>query len=116
MSPSLKVCLLFGLALMAVWHYMTSGKKRKNGSHHPEAPGPKPWPIIGSLHLMDGYKVGLFKSTHKVFVAGMRAISKVKANKNLCPKTMMLDIGQKALFHGNLAPFLNEAERIVNTN
>ena len=100
MSPSLKVCLLFGLALMAVWHYMTSGKKRKNGSHHPEAPGPKPWPIIGSLHLMDGYKVGLLKSTH-IFVAGIRAISKVKANKNLCPKTIMLDIDVLS----NLAPF-----------
>ena len=23
----------------------------------PQAPGPKPWPILGSLHLMDGFRV-----------------------------------------------------------
>ena len=24
----------------------------------PTAPGPRPWPILGSLHLMNGYRVG----------------------------------------------------------
>ena len=23
----------------------------------PEAPGPSPWPVLGSLHLMDGFRV-----------------------------------------------------------
>lgn len=31
----------------------------KNAAQMPTAPGPKPWPILGSLHLMDGYRVRL---------------------------------------------------------
>ena len=23
----------------------------------PDAPGPNPWPVLGSLHLMDGFRV-----------------------------------------------------------
>lgn len=30
----------------------------------PAAPGPSPWPVLGSLHLMDGYRV-ISKSTLK---------------------------------------------------
>ena len=34
-----------------------------------EAPGPKPWPIIGSLHLMDGYKIpyAAFTAISKIY-------------------------------------------------
>ena len=28
----------------------------------PEAPGPQPWPLLGSLHLMDGFRVKIEKS------------------------------------------------------
>ena len=31
------------------------------GNTKPGAPGPNPFPIIGSLHLMHGYRVGYLK-------------------------------------------------------
>nr|AKH03498.1 cytochrome P450 307F1 [Paracyclopina nana] len=44
----LLTCLV--LLLILGFRSLRSNKK-------PGAPGPKPWPLIGSLHLMDGYKI-----------------------------------------------------------
>ena len=39
------------VAFVVVWYLQT------NQDQSPGAPGPKPWPVLGSLHLMDGYRV-----------------------------------------------------------
>ena len=40
-----------GLAYTLVYY------QKQTKTKEPGAPGPKPWPILGSLHLMDGYQV-----------------------------------------------------------
>ena len=45
---------LGALGLAYSWVYY----QKQTKSNEPGAPGPKPWPILGSLHLMDGYQVG----------------------------------------------------------
>ena len=39
------------LSSFVIWQMITNEPKT------PQAPGPKPWPILGSLHLMDGFRV-----------------------------------------------------------
>ena len=46
------------VAFVVVWYLQT------NQDQSPGAPGPKPWPVLGSLHLMDGYRVSHI-STYK---------------------------------------------------
>ena len=46
-----------GLTYGLVYYQKSLEKQRQR---EPGAPGPKPWPILGSLHLMDGYQVGHF--------------------------------------------------------
>ena len=44
----------FALAFVVIYLY---SQRLKNGPKIPSAPGPKPWPILGSIHLMDGFRV-----------------------------------------------------------
>ena len=46
-----------GLTYGLVYYQQSLEKGRQR---EPGAPGPKPWPILGSLHLMDGYQVVIF--------------------------------------------------------
>ena len=46
-----------GLTYGLVYYQQSLEKQRQR---EPGAPGPKPWPILGSLHLMDGYQVIYF--------------------------------------------------------
>jgi len=39
------------LSSFVIWQMLTNEPKT------PQAPGPKPWPILGSLHLMDGFRI-----------------------------------------------------------
>jgi hypothetical protein len=43
--------ILAGVMVLVLCYYLRSEQKAG------EAPGPRPWPIIGSLHLMAGYKI-----------------------------------------------------------
>jgi len=69
----LETCLIVGaLALLAVLkaaRHFRSLNNKTAGLAGEAAPGPKPWPILGSLHLMDGYKMPFeaFTALSKVY-------------------------------------------------
>ncbi len=44
---------------LAIVSALNSGSRiyRRMACQVPGAPGPNPWPVLGSLHLLDGYKV-----------------------------------------------------------
>ena len=58
-SASLLTYLIVGIVILIV-HKIVSGilrHRQLTALYGKEAPGPRPWPVIGSLHLMDGYKI-----------------------------------------------------------
>ena len=62
-SALTKACLALALGLVAI--SLAAGRRKAAGM----APGPFAWPVLGSLHLMHGYKVpyGAFTALSKVY-------------------------------------------------
>lgn len=68
-----------GLTYGLVYYQQSLEKQRQR---EPGAPGPKPWPILGSLHLMDGYQIPYAAFTKLASIFGN--VFKIRLGSSWC--------------------------------